>query len=46
MGYKKFRMNNVEIPAIYMKLAKLPGVNMEKPGDDFFVYTDKWKKNQ
>lgn len=44
MGYKKFRMNNAEIPAIYKKLANLPGVNMEKYGDDFFVYTDEWKK--
>lgn len=44
MGYKKFRMNNAEIPAIYKKLANLPGVNMKKYGDDFFVYTDEWKK--
>jgi len=44
MGYKKFRMNNAEIPAIYKKLANLPGVNMKKHGDDFFVYTDEWKK--
>ena len=44
MGYKKFRMNNAEISTIYKKLANLPGVNMEKYGDDFFVYTDEWKK--
>ena len=47
MGYKKFRMNNAEIPAIYKKLANLPGVNMEKYGDDFnlLLATQPWLVN-
>ena len=42
MSYDKFRINNKEIPKIYDKLSKEPGINVEKTSEGIFAYTDEW----
>lgn len=44
MSYNRFRINNKELPRIYDKLSKEPGINVEKTSEGIFVYTDEWAR--
>lgn len=44
MSYNRFRMNTKEMPRIYDKLAKEPGINVEKTSEGIFAYTDEWAR--